>query len=92
MFAERTRMELPPTHTEGFHTEESVRGIRYRQLGKTDMMVGCVTLRRVIFSQYVLGVQFELWRLLIGWSFQGNRRLRISLSSEAGAPARGQLY
>ena len=42
-------MELPPTHTEGFHTEESVRGIRYRQLGKTDMMVGCVNLGKIIF-------------------------------------------
>jgi len=36
-------MELPPTHTEGFHTEESVRGIRYRQLGKTDMMVSTLS-------------------------------------------------
>ena len=32
-------MGLPPTYTEGFHTKESIQGITYRQLGKTDLMV-----------------------------------------------------
>ena len=35
----QNKMGLPPTYTEGFHTKESIQGITYRQLGKTDLMV-----------------------------------------------------
>jgi len=36
-------MGLPPTYTEGFHTKESIQGITYRQLGKTDLMVSSLS-------------------------------------------------
>ena len=38
-FILQIKMGLPQTYTEGFHTEESIQGITYRQLGKTDLMV-----------------------------------------------------
>jgi len=38
------RMSLPPTFVEGFHYEDQVRRMEYRQLGKTHMMVSKISI------------------------------------------------
>ena len=48
------KMALPPTYTEGFHTKESIQGINYRQLGKTDLMVTW---------ENSFGSNFNLWKV-----------------------------
>lgn len=44
--------ELPPTFVKGFHDEEAVRKMKYRKLGRTDLIISKLSLGGAAYSPF----------------------------------------